>query len=261
MENLENSTSIDQSQLALFNLLTPAQEQERREFISIQNKAVNDRRYWHDIKLKLLVDNGFVEGVHFETTFKINDLNEDINLKMWDRSTSKYDTFITNVDIKESIGDVYLLVDSVIGSDIVTLQKSFTINKGMIECYSLIGSYRYCKPKTVLEKIALKRTRCIVERDNVITKADIKEYTLEKYKTLYPEAIVNLSVEYGDSFGRRYSRSHDQFNVLNIKFKSGSSVCLRIGNERDKEYVYKRYDAVFSKLSKEDLLDMFSKQI
>ena len=259
MENLESS--INQNQLALFNLLTPEQEEERTSTIKSLNSASQQRNisYWN--KLKILLSSGFEEGVHFENDFKMEKVNKDVTLKVWDSNTRKYVEFDTNIDCTVTSGDIYLVYDNFTEKGIVKAKRSFTIDSGKIECYSLVNSYRFCKPKTILEKIELKKTQAINNLNATVKKKDIKGYIFEKYKALYPEAEIMFGTDYNTYAGRRYDNRYDYFDVLNIKFKSGSSVSLRIGSERDKEYIHKKYDAKVNTLTKEELMDMFNKQI
>ena len=50
------------------------------------------------------------------------------------------------------------------------------------------------------------------------------------------------------------------FEVIEIKFASGSSIQFRLDTYKNVEYLYKKYDAEIGTLSIEELLEKFSKQ-
>jgi hypothetical protein len=56
----------------------------------------------------------------------------------------------------------------------------------------------------------------------------------------------------------KYSGS---FEVIEVKFDSGSYVQFKLDTYNSKEYLYKKHDAEFANLNSEELLNRFSKQI
>jgi hypothetical protein len=82
----------------------------------------------------------------------------------------------------------------------------------------------------------------------------VVEYTVNKYKKLYPEAEV--TADKGYTSGRNYS----EYNKVTIKFKSGSYVSFQLGSEKDREYTVDKYDAVFKKLTINEVMDHFNTQ-
>jgi hypothetical protein len=45
-----------------------------------------------------------------------------------------------------------------------------------------------------------------------------------------------------------------------VKFDSGSYVSFQLGNEIDKEYIHKKFDAVASKMTAMEILNIFNNQ-
>ena len=69
---------------------------------------------------------------------------------------------------------------------------------------------------------------------------------------MYPNATVEVKNEYS-----KYSGS---FQVVEVKFQSGSYVQFTLDTYNQAERLYKKYDAQFEKMSVDELLERFSKQ-
>jgi len=80
----------------------------------------------------------------------------------------------------------------------------------------------------------------------------LKLEIINKYKALYPNATVEMKQEWS-----KYSGS---FDVLEIKFKSGSYIQFQLNTYQNKEVFYKKYDAELENMSVEELLNKFSNQ-
>jgi hypothetical protein len=257
---MENVETVDQNQLVLFNLLTPEQEKSRLEKIKYFNTICDNQSIENSKKETLLLQNGFIKGIHFENNFSFKYINRDITIDSWDSINKQWVKFNTNIDYKDRTGNIELIFDEYLDGKIQSVTRGFDIASGKIECYSLVDSYRFVKPSTILEKIKLKAEIAINKREYVIKNNSVKNYTLEKYKALYPKAIITLDRE-SDSYNRGYNRnSYITFDVLKIEFISGSTVTLRITGEKDKEYIWKKFDAVYNKLTKEEIMNKFNEQ-
>ena len=77
--------------------------------------------------------------------------------------------------------------------------------------------------------------------------------TIEKYKTLYPTATV--------TGGRDYAKYLGSFDVVKVEFESGSYIEFRIDTFHDADIVFRKKDVEYEKLSPEELLERFSKQV
>jgi hypothetical protein len=88
--------------------------------------------------------------------------------------------------------------------------------------------------------------------ENYNKKHKIKNYTIEKYQKLYPNATVTVVSD--------YTRGMGHFDTIKVKFPSCSYVQFHIPNEIDREQIYKKHDAEFEDLTTEEVLNRFSKQ-
>ena len=84
-------------------------------------------------------------------------------------------------------------------------------------------------------------------------KTNLKQIVVEKYTKLYPNAVVTVKSDW-----TKYSGS---FEIIEIKFESGSYVQFKLDTYNNKEYMYKKHDAEFDNLNSEELLNRFSKQV
>ena len=249
MENLEN---VNQNQLTLFELLTPSQEAQKAKVINSraeQAKRVLDR----DARtVNLLLENGFVEGVHFKSNTKI--VKNVTNINVGDYKNKK----IIDIEVEDAQGCVSIIYDRLSNNAIVKdnayLMKT---SEGKLECPSITGTNRAYKPKSLLEKLLLKNEQAVRDFEAANKDRLVKEYTIEKYKALFPEAEIILDRDY-TNYASGYNYYH--FDILNIKFKSGSYITLRLGSEIDKEYIYKKYNVIEAKASIIDLLNVYNNQ-
>jgi hypothetical protein len=69
---------------------------------------------------------------------------------------------------------------------------------------------------------------------------------------LYPNATVTVKSDW-----TKYSGS---FEIIEVRFESDSYIQFRLDLYNNKEYMYKKHDATFEKLSSDELLERFSKQ-
>ena len=84
-------------------------------------------------------------------------------------------------------------------------------------------------------------------------KQSVIEYTVEKYKKLYPEAKIFIGTDYYKDF-----KNYTEFKTVKVEFKSGSSVTFKLGYENDREVLHKKHDV--QPMTTEQLLEMFNNQ-
>ena len=93
--------------------------------------------------------------------------------------------------------------------------------------------------------------------DNAVKKANLLDYTLNKYTTLFPNATVQTGTGY---------MSRSSFTTVLVSFPkgddvdSGSWVEFKLGYRQDEEYKYKKFDAKVDALKGMDLLNYFNEQ-
>jgi len=83
-------------------------------------------------------------------------------------------------------------------------------------------------------------------------KTNLEKNTIEKYTKLYPNATIEAKDD--------WSKYGGSYRIVEVKFESGSYVQFKLDTYNLKEYLYKKHDAEFEKLTTEELLDRFSKQ-
>jgi hypothetical protein len=252
MENLEN---VDQNQLALFELLTAEQEVEKANVITkraVQAKKAFDK----DTRIvNLLLDAGFIEGTHFKSNSRIVKI-----IRKFDVGDYKNEKLI-DIEVETAEGHVSILYDRLNNTIIEKVTAYVWMNdEGRLECSAVTGTNRAYKPKSLFEKLILKNQKAVKDFEEANKDLIIKKYTIKKYKSLYPDAEITLSRDY-TTYDNGYNRNkYVHFDVLTIKFKSGSYVSLRLGLDIDKEYIYKKYNIIEAKASITDLLNNYNNQ-
>jgi hypothetical protein len=88
--------------------------------------------------------------------------------------------------------------------------------------------------------------------ENYVKKNALKGKVIKKYKTLYPNATVGVTQE--------WSKYSGTFDVLEVKFESGSYVQFQLNTYQNKEVFYKKYDAQLEEMSVEEVLNKFNNQ-
>jgi hypothetical protein len=79
-----------------------------------------------------------------------------------------------------------------------------------------------------------------------------KTNVIEKYTKLYPNATITV--------GNDWTKYSGSFEVIEVKFESGSYIQFKLDTYLSKEYLYKKHDAEFANLNSDELLNRFSKQ-
>jgi len=82
----------------------------------------------------------------------------------------------------------------------------------------------------------------------------IKDYTIDKYQKLYPEATVESKKGYD-----RHSYKNS-YTLIVVKFKSGSYIDFRLGMDVDSEWVNKKHDEAQRNMETIEVLEMFNNQ-
>lgn len=246
MKNTENFK--DPNQLDLFAGIVLTVEQQSQVDRNIDN--INQSTNWQRNKVQqleqLLVEAGFKKGIDFENTFKSS--LETRNIKIGYGSGQ----FETEVTAEFHSGDVVLKGLRFSNNELIKATFIINVDKDKVQCYTVQGQSRYIKPKTLLEKLN-QHNEC--QKDalkDFQNKTNLKQIVVEKYTKLYPNAVVTVKSDW-----TKYSGS---FEVIEVKFESGSYVQFRLDTYNNKEYMYKKHDNEFDELNSEELLNRFSKQ-
>ena len=245
-----NEEFKDPNQLDLFAgiLLTPEQEEMKRNYLERCGNALKLAERGNHRGMDLLLASGFVLGVDFVNTFKRETVTREVTLGHNYNNTS----FKTEVTFESFSGDIQLKGLTHRNEEVIESLFTVYFDQDKVQCSSIQDQYRYIKPKTLLEKLRIHNEKQKAYCENYIKRNNVKNYTIEKYQKLYPNATVTVLSD--------YTRSMGTIALIQVKFPSCSYVQFYIPNEKDREQVYKKFDAEFVDLTTEEVLEKFSKQ-
>ena len=253
MENLNEQEQIkDPNQLDLFAgiLLTPEQQQQVDKYIENQNKNITFQENENQRIERMLIEAGFIKGVHFKNDFKSFTDTRTVKLG-YSFNQTQFDVEVTAKFLNGGIallGKRFDLNDKKLKDGVF----SFDVQKDKIQSWSIQEQSRYVKPSTLLTKL-LEHNEKEKQRFETYNKTTaLLNVTLEKYKTLYPSATVTS--------GRDYAKYHGSFDTVKVEFESGSFIEFRIDQYNDRDVMFKKKDVEYDSLSSEELLERFSKQ-
>ena len=241
-------------QLELFEVLSAEQEQQKSNELNRIIKLHKSRMELTQRKKNILLENGFVEGTHFVVEESIKMGNVDYSIGYSFDDTRK--NFTDKIDIY--YGDCYLISKefSARTNIIESRNITFDLEKGKLNCWKLQNySSRFIKPTTMLNKLVEADQRADYECLAHNKTTSILEHTLNKYKTLYPNAHVVQGTGY-----RSTNSSYYEWKTVVVTFKSGSSITLRLGTDKDREYISKSKDVVVDEMSLTEKMDYFNNQ-
>ena len=238
-------------QLEMF--LTVEQEQAIERYLNNHDFHFRNQKGDAEKKSQFLLENGFIEGEHFENTFTFEEnVTETVSLGgRW------YDVpeFETELNVTKYQGGVFLLHDAVGEVDgkrqIVKKSTWFSItSEGKIECSSIVGSYRAVKPATVLRKLVELNA---ATKDNLkFANQKDKHYNnaLEQLKLEFPNAV---SVEKGSEWVRSSNwKNSYTTDVITVAFEDGSYIQYDVNSYSGEIKIRKVYDVVVESLTSQD---------
>jgi len=247
----------DPNQLDLFAgvLLTPDQQKLVENYIEQQDRNITYQEKENQRSDDLLVEAGFIKGVHFKNDFKSYTDTRTVTLGYSYNQTQ----FNVEVTAKFYTGGISLLgkrfdlsdkklKDATFGVDI---QPMFLGDK--IQSWGIQDQSRYIKPKTLLVKLLEHNEKEKRRFEEYNKQTALLSATLNKYKTLYPSATVTS--------GRDYAKYYGPFDTVKVEFESGSFIEFRIDPYNDRDVLFKKNDVEYNSLSSEELLERFSKQV
>ena len=246
MKNTENFK--DPNQLDLFAGIVLTVEQQSQVDRNVDN--INQSTNWQRNKVQqleqLLVEAGFKKGIDFENTFKSS--LETRNIKIGYGSGQ----FETEVTAEFYSGDVVLKGLRFVNNELKKSVFNLEINRDKVQCSAVQDQYRFIKPKTLFEKLKLFNEKAKQQFKEYQKENSLKQSVIDKYTKLYPNATVTVKSDW-----TKYSGS---FEIIEVRFESDSYIQFRLDLYNNKEYMYKKHDATFEKLSSDELLERFSKQ-
>jgi hypothetical protein len=246
MTNQETQLELD------FGMLTVAQQERVDSFIKNQKEQTSNNIKNSNIIETLLNEGGFIKGVDYENTTKIKIVTGEKEFGYGS------DTFKADVTYEIVDGNVYILYKKFDSREnkIVTQRGYVSKNSDKLECSYITPQYRAYKPKSLYEKLLENNSKAQNEYDSTNREKAVINYTVEKYKTLFPKAEVTV----GRDYYKNYKSNYIEFSIVTVKFEKGSYISFRLGYENDKETVHKKYDAVEAQLSAIELLNIFNQQ-
>jgi hypothetical protein len=249
---MENTIEIAPNQLPLFaDMLTVEQEQRVAEAKASATKQMQRQKDEVIRKMSMVIDAGFSPAQYGYSTDCIKVMRE-INVNSW-REECK----MVEVELDHFKGNFYIVFDEYDKgkNEIVKRKATVDLRGDKMECYWLNNNSRAMKPTTILANIT-KAAETAKYKYKVANKTkSTVEYTVDKYQKLYPDAEVEAGKGYNSGRG-----NYEEFDTVTVKFKSGSYLSFRVFSEPDKEYVNKTYDAVFTKMTKTEIMDYFNAQ-
>ena len=242
------------TQLDLFEGLVLTTEQQEKIDSFVKNEAKRAVVSQENVNrtIMLLDEAGFVQGVDYNSNFEVYEVTKKREFGYSYNNTN----FEHEVTYMNAVGTVYLIVDTIKEGKIVKYNASVDREGNKVMCTNITQQYRYYKPSSLLTKLKESRKAKINELNRQNKEQVCLDYTVAKYQKLYPEATVKA----GSDYYRGYRRGYESFPIVQIEFKSGSSVTFKLGYgyEFDQERLHNRYDA--QKETVEQTLERFNNQ-
>jgi hypothetical protein len=238
-------------------VLTVEQEKMVQDYIERSTRDTQKQIARAEREVKFLLENGFHLGYHFENTFKPETVTRNVNLGWGDNR------FETEVTIDTWSGGVYLIHDSVVRENDELIIKKYSASFGLtsdkkIESYSIVGSSRAVKPKTILEKIDNKNVAAKNQLSSLITKDLNFDVAISQLKHEFPTAT---SVEKRDEWisTGNYRNSYSK-EVIVVKFANDSSIMFELDYKGEKR-IFKVYDVEEAKMTNEQKVERLVKRV
>ena len=243
----------DPNQLDMFAgvLLTADQQNQVDNYIINQETNITYQENENRRIENLLVEAGFIKGVHFKNDFKSFTETREVTLG-YSYNQTRFDVEVT---AKFYTGGISLLGKRF---DLTTKELkdgvfSFDVERDKFQSYTIQEQARYVKPKTFLTKLLEHNEKEKQRFEQYNKQTALLNATLNKYKTLYPSATVTS--------GRDYAKYLGSFDTVKVEFESGSWIEFRIDVYGDRDVLFKKKDVEYDNLSSEELLERFSKQV
>lgn len=232
-----------------FKMLSKEQEERVASFVASRKDTAIRKEKEIKYIVNLLVEAGFIEGVDFVNDFERLGLVTDNRILGYGG-----DKFETEVQFEDYIGSIIIKYQEYDKSKnkIVTRNTWISLSGDKLECSSITPQYRAYKPESLLTKLRETNEMAQYDFERGNKKLSVLNHTIEKYKTKYPNAEVGIIQE--------YNRIHGSFNLVQVKFESGSFISFKLGHDVDKEYIHEMRDTQMENMSTFEILNMFNKQ-
>ena len=235
-----------------FGMLTVDQQERVDRFKSSSNSDAIRRTESVKHTQELLLSGGFQEGIHFVNNFKCKKVTKTRSFGYGN------ERFEAEVTFTSTEGGCSLITDYFNSQkNEMTIRKCDVSRDGdKLECSYITPQYRAYKPTSLFSKLQDYNTDQKNKHAYANKTKSILNHTIDKYKKLFPNATVEAGTDYYK--GRNYN--YTEFPIVIVKFDSGSYVSFQLGHEIDKEYLHKKFDAVASKMTTAEILNIFNNQ-
>jgi len=199
----------------------------------------------------MVIDAGFSPAQYGYST-DCTKVTRSINANRWDAEPKHVE-----VELDQFNGNFFILFNEYdkAKNEIIKRKASVDLRGDKMECYWLNGSSRKMKPATILANIAKAAETAKYKYEVANKTKSTVQYTVDKYKQKYPNAEVTAGKGYNSGRG-----NYEEFDTVTVKFKSDSYIVFKVSTMQDREYAYKTYDAVTTKMTNAELMDHFNAQ-
>ena len=232
-------------QLELFQVLSTEQKNEVNRFVERQNNRVDDRIETIEKIVRLLKEAGFKMSKNFTSFYEVKKVTEERSFG-WGEDAFKQEVTFNTIN-----GGVSIIHKRFYNGKLITTESNVHAEGSKLYCTSITPQYRAYKPTTLLEKLNEYNENQQWKFDSYVKKNNLLDYTIDKYKKLYPNATVQIGTGY---------ISNRSFQTVLVEFSSGSWVEFKLGFKQDEEYMFKKFDATVDALKGMDLLNYFDQQ-
>jgi hypothetical protein len=233
-----------------FGMLTVDQQETVDRFVSNSKRNAGNASVKTAKIEELLISSGFRAGIDYVNNLEVKTITEDKEFGYGDNE------FTANVTYVSSYGGCQLITERYDSykNELTICLVSVGIEHDKLEC-SITPQYRAYKPSTLFTKLKEYNASELDKFTQANKEKMVLDYTVEKYKTLFPNAEVTVGNDY-----YRNRNDYTQFPIVFVKFESGSWLSFRLGYEVDKEYTHKKFDINASLMTAMETLTMFNNQ-
>jgi len=249
---MENTIEIAPNQLPLFTDMLTVEQEQRVTDAKVSATKQMDRERLEVIRKAAIVDAAGFTSNHYGYSIDCIKVMREINVNSW-----REERRMVEVELDHFKGNFYIVFDEYDKgkNEIIKRKASVDLRGDKMECYWLNNNSRAMKPATILANIAKAAETAKYKYEIANKTKSTVEYTVDKYKKLYPDAKVKAGK--GHTSGRG---NYTEFDTVTVKFKSGSYVVFEVYTIPNNEYVRDKVDAVTKKLSINELMDYFNAQ-
>ena len=234
-----------------FGMLTAEQQETVDRFVSRSKRNADDASARTAKIEALLISGGFKAGINYVNNLETKTVNEDREFGYGLSAFNANVTYVSSYGGCQLITEYYNSSKNTMSARLV----SVGIEHDKLECSTVTSQYRAYKPTSLLTKLQEYNASQLYKFNAANKQKGILDYTVDKYKTLFPNAEVSVGSDYYKS-----RNNYTQFPIVYVNFENGSWVSFRIGYEVDKEYLHKKYDAQYETMNAEKLLELFNNQ-